>query len=70
MFRYEVVNQKLKLEGRTREWFANQCIVPRGSMDLYLSGHRQPSIELLARMAGLLKLRIQDLVADPKEAAG
>lgn len=64
MFRYSVVNQMLEADGRTRKWFAEKVGTPKGAMDLYLSGHREPSLRILARMASILGCQISSLIED------
>jgi transcriptional regulator with XRE-family HTH domain len=57
VLRYEVIKSLLKAKGRTRQWFRDECGgVPSSSMDLYLSGHRQPNPDLIQKMADALKV--------------
>jgi hypothetical protein len=68
MWNFELANERLKIEGRTRSWLAEYCGIPLRSLYHYLSGRRAPPVPVMKLIAMALECSEADLAKAPKKA--
>jgi putative transcriptional regulator len=56
------IKDVLKQREKTQVWLADQLDVDFVTVSRYVNNHRQPSLETLAEIAKLLKVKIRDLI--------
>jgi transcriptional regulator with XRE-family HTH domain len=59
---YNRIKEVLSEKGKTQLWLAEQLDLDYVTVSRYCNNHRQPSIERLHQIAGLLKINAKDLL--------
>lgn len=54
----------LEAKGKTQTWLADELGVEFITVNRYANNHTQPPLEVLGKIAGLLGVKIKDLIND------
>jgi putative transcriptional regulator len=60
--KYNTIKAVLEKQGKTQSWLADQLDVQYNTINRYCTNRRQPSIELLFKIAQILKVNPRDLL--------
>lgn len=56
------IKEVLKEKGISQQWLANEAKITYASINMYVNGKREPSLETLVSIAKALKVNPKDLI--------
>lgn len=65
--KFNRIKEVLKEQGRSVKWLSKKTGKSYPSMSCYVRNHRQPSIELLFKIAGILGVNVSELLIENKK---